>query len=84
LNTAANRQTLVKAHPRVVNLESAGTVAGWFGVVVPAKTPRPVIDRLHREIVRILNSKAVLDRLVNEGSGVGGGYAGGVCFADQD
>ena len=56
-----------------VNLESAGTVAGWFGVVVPAKTPRPVIDWLHREIVRILNSKVVLDRLVNEGSGVVGG-----------
>lgn len=47
-------------------------VAGWFGVVAPARTPRPVIDRLHKEIVRALQSKAVIDRIVNEGADVGG------------
>ena len=47
-------------------------VAGWFGVVAPAKTPRSIIDRLYKEILVALHSKPVTDRLVNEGADVGG------------
>ncbi len=62
--------------PSLPTFDEAGAkgyfVAGWFGVVAPAKTPRPVIDRLYKEIARALQSKAVTDRLVNEGADVGG------------
>ncbi len=62
--------------PDLPTFDEAGVkgyfVAGWFGVVAPARTPRPVIDRLHKEIVRALHSKAVTDRIVNEGADVGG------------
>ncbi|MES2564271.1 MAG: tripartite tricarboxylate transporter substrate-binding protein [Pseudomonadota bacterium] len=27
----------------------------WYGFVVPAKTPQPIITRLNRELVQILN-----------------------------
>ncbi len=47
-------------------------VAGWYGVVAPANTPRPVILRLNQEIVKILNSKSVTARLVDEGTDVVG------------
>lgn len=47
-------------------------VAGWYGVVAPANTPRPVILRLNQEIVKILNSKPVTARLVDEGTDVVG------------
>ena len=43
-------------------------VAGWYGVLAPAKTPRPIIDKLNNEIVRILHSPDVQGRLAADGS----------------
>ncbi len=45
----------------------------WQGVVAPAKTPRPILMRLHAEIVKALNSPDFRDRQIAEGSEVGGG-----------
>jgi tripartite-type tricarboxylate transporter receptor subunit TctC len=39
----------------------------WNGVVAPKKTPRAVIDRLHREIVAVLNDPATAKRLAAQG-----------------
>lgn len=44
----------------------------YFGMVAPAGTPRPVIDKLHREIVAILKEKATLERLQGAGLDVVG------------
>ena len=43
-------------------------VAGWYGVLAPAKTPRPIIDKLNREIVRILHSPDIHGKLAADGS----------------
>ena len=47
--------------------------SSWQGVLVPAKTPRPLIDRLNREIVVALRSPEIERRLLADGSEVGGG-----------
>jgi tripartite-type tricarboxylate transporter receptor subunit TctC len=47
--------------------------SSWQAVLAPARTPKPVIDRLHREIVKALRSPEVERRLLTEGSEVGGG-----------
>ncbi|HZM48133.1 MAG TPA: tripartite tricarboxylate transporter substrate binding protein [Burkholderiales bacterium] len=44
----------------------------WQGVLVPARTPRPIVDRLYAEIVKALHSKEMEARLRAEGSEVGG------------
>lgn len=44
----------------------------WQGVVVPAKTPKPIVMRLHREIVKALHSPDVENRIKAEGSEIGG------------
>lgn len=31
-------------------------VSGWYGIMAPAKTPRPIIDRLNREIIAVLTT----------------------------
>jgi tripartite-type tricarboxylate transporter receptor subunit TctC len=36
---------------------------GWIGIAAPAKTPRPVVLKLNGEIVRLLNSSEVKERL---------------------
>lgn len=46
--------------------------ASWQGVVFPAKTPRPITDRLHGEIVKALHSREIEGRLLAEGSEIGG------------
>lgn len=44
----------------------------WQGVVAPARTPGPILARLHSEIVEALHSPAIRDRLIREGSEIGG------------
>ena len=35
----------------------------WFGAFAPAGTPKPVIDRLHAELVRALATPEVAERI---------------------
>jgi len=36
---------------------------GWIGIAAPVKTPPPVLDKLNAEIVRIINSPEMKERL---------------------
>jgi len=38
----------------------------WYGILAPAGTPRPIVDRLNREIVASVKSQEIQERLVNE------------------
>ena len=40
----------------------------WNGIVVPAATPRAVIDRLHSELSKVLHDPSTLKRLAGDGS----------------
>lgn len=42
----------------------------WFGIALPARTPKPVVDRLHAEIVRTLRSPEVSELLSKQGATV--------------
>jgi tripartite-type tricarboxylate transporter receptor subunit TctC len=42
-------------------------VASWNGLAAPAKTPRAVIDRLHREVVKAVAAPDVRERFANLG-----------------
>ncbi len=46
--------------------------SSWQAMVAPARTPKPIIERLHREIVSALNSNELRKRLLAEGSEIGG------------
>lgn len=39
----------------------------WNGLLAPAKTPRPIIDRLHAELQKALKAPAVVEKLHNIG-----------------
>jgi len=39
----------------------------WYGILVPAGTPAPVIERLHREIVAALKNPDTTRRIVDDG-----------------
>jgi len=40
----------------------------WYGFIAPAKTPRPVIERLHKEITAIVRMPEVRQTLVSQGN----------------
>ncbi|MCU1376917.1 MAG: hypothetical protein JWO68_4203 [Actinomycetia bacterium] len=43
----------------------------WYAVVAPAGTPRAVVDRLHAELVKAINSLEVRGRPSDEGADIG-------------
>ena len=43
-------------------------IDSWYGVIVPAGTPQPVVARLHREITAIVRTPEVSERLAREGA----------------
>jgi tripartite-type tricarboxylate transporter receptor subunit TctC len=47
-------------------------VISWSGLAAPAKTPKPIIERLHDELTRAINVPDVRARLENTGSEVRG------------
>ncbi len=51
------------ALPEVPSIAESGypgfEASGWLGFVFPAKTPRAIVDRVHREIVAVLNLREV-------------------------
>ena len=38
-------------------------VSSWVGILAPAKTPRPVIDRLNRDLNAVLTSPEIVEKL---------------------
>ena len=60
------------AAPEIPTVAESGVpgyeVTTFYGVSAPAKTPKPIIDRLHAEIVRALNSPDVRERLQGLGA----------------
>ena len=48
-------------------------VTNWFGILVPGATPRPVVDRLQREIAQHLGAPELRARLAAEGADAAGG-----------
>ena len=60
------------AMPELPTMSEAGVpgvvVTNWYGILAPAGTPRPIIDRLNREIVHALRQPEMMKRLVADGS----------------
>jgi tripartite-type tricarboxylate transporter receptor subunit TctC len=68
---AAQRYPLLPEVPTVSESGLSGyEAANWIGVVAPAGTPAPIIEKLHREITAMQESPEVLKQLDNEGAAV--------------
>jgi len=66
--TTAKRSALMPDLPTVAEGGLAGFEANnWNGLVVPAKTPRAIIDRLNAEMTKVLNMSDVRTTLFNQG-----------------
>lgn len=62
----------LEALPDVPTLEEQGfagfDVAGWYGVLAPKGTPRPIVDRLNRELNAVISNPAYRERVIGMGA----------------
>ena len=69
--TSAER---VATMPNLPTIAEAGVpgfeAASWVGVLVPAKTPQPIVTKLNQEIVRILRTPEVNEQIARTGADV--------------
>lgn len=64
--TTAKRST---AFPNLPTIAEAGVpgyeVSGWYGLLAPAKTRAAIVDRLSREMAKVVRTEEVRDSMVN-------------------
>ena len=72
--TSASRLPSLPAVPTMAEAGVPGfVVEQWQAIYVPARTPAPIVQRLHSEIVRILKEPEVAQRLESLGVNAVGG-----------
>ena len=61
-----------KVLPNVPTLSESGykgfETSQWYGIIVPAGTPQPVIDKLQKEIAKSLKSKEDSKKMLDDGA----------------
>ena len=69
---AVTGATRAKASPELPTVAESGVpgfaVTQWYGVFAPAGTPRPIVDRLHTEIIKALQLPDLISRLTADGA----------------
>ena len=67
--TAPQRLTVLPDVPSIAEAGLPGFVyEGWFGGLVPARTPRAIVGRLSQEVTRIIMLPENQERIAREGS----------------
>jgi tripartite-type tricarboxylate transporter receptor subunit TctC len=66
--TSAHRSKLFPQLPTIAEAGVPGYEShAWYGFVVPAKTPQPVVSRLNQELTLILHAPDVIQALLTQG-----------------
>ncbi len=69
----SQRVNILPGVPTMAEAGFAGVEGvGWNGIFVPAGTPAPIVQRLHKEIAAILQGKEMKDDAANLGYRLGG------------
>ncbi|MBM3373366.1 MAG: hypothetical protein FJY44_05785 [Betaproteobacteria bacterium] len=67
--TGAKRSPALPDVPTVAETPSLKgyEASNWYGLMAPAGTPKPIIDRLHRDMVGVMDAPALCDLLAARG-----------------
>jgi tripartite-type tricarboxylate transporter receptor subunit TctC len=67
--TTRERMALLPDVPTIAEAAVPGfEYDGWYGIFAPSKTPRAIIDKVSKEVGRILRLPDVVERIVNTGA----------------
>jgi tripartite-type tricarboxylate transporter receptor subunit TctC len=66
--STAHRSKLYPEYPTIAESGVPGyDLSGWYGVAVPAATPRPIVERLHAEFSKAMRAPDVAERYATLG-----------------
>ncbi len=71
--TGARRDPLLPDLPVVADTLPGFEITQWWGMALPAKTPRAIVDRLNADLARVLQHPELRERLTQQGAVLGGG-----------
>jgi tripartite-type tricarboxylate transporter receptor subunit TctC len=66
--TTPKRLAALPDIPAMAEVLPGFEIVGWYGVMGPAKMPKPIVTRLHDELVKILQRPDVKDRIAEDGA----------------
>lgn len=66
--TTPHRSPALPDVPTVAETVPGYAASVWYGVLAPKNTPRPIVEKLNREIVKFVHAPAVNKMLVDEGA----------------
>jgi len=67
--TSARRPAVAATIPTMAEAGLSGYEADtWYGVFAPAKTPQPILEKLNRDIVAVLNLPDIRQKFSSEGA----------------
>ncbi|MEW6334012.1 MAG: tripartite tricarboxylate transporter substrate binding protein [Thermodesulfobacteriota bacterium] len=61
--TSAKRTSLAPDIPAISESAPGYEYSGWYALFAPAKTPAPILSRLHAEVVKVLEGPVMRERL---------------------
>jgi tripartite-type tricarboxylate transporter receptor subunit TctC len=65
--TSLKRSPFLPELPPVAENVPGYEFDSWFGLLAPARTPKPVIERINAEVAKLLRDPAILARLASQG-----------------
>jgi tripartite-type tricarboxylate transporter receptor subunit TctC len=71
--TTQKRAASLPDIPAVAETIPGYEVRAWYGIVVPARTSKPIIDRINRDIAAAIQMPDVVQRFTSDGGEVTGG-----------
>jgi len=66
--TGEKRSRLMPALPTIAETLPGYNASGWYGLFVPAATPKPIVARLSSESIKVLKMPDVIERLSSQGA----------------
>jgi len=66
-SSGATRGDVLKDVPTLRELGYDVVATAWFGLFAPAKTPRPIIDKIYQAVVKVAASTDLKKRLLAQG-----------------
>ncbi len=66
-STGARRDALLPEYPTVAETLGGYEITSWQGVVLPARTPAAVVERLYADVVRTVQTPEVREALTRQG-----------------
>lgn len=68
--TSAKRSPALPDTPTIAEATNMKNfeASSWFGLLAPAKTPKPIVNQIRNEVAKAINSPAVKEKLLAQGA----------------